>query len=166
MDVTESIDVCSDDVTFLEQAKRALEAQNPESTWENKLRTASFCRIRAIIMVASIEHLIAQSQNDNNRDLLQTYLTGTKRVPNRQRVQALCEAFQRFVPVDPDIFADYLGIKFLRNTIVHGEWHEQEQAYVQERGFPIDTRLFTEEHWQRMQVVEQKLAIYITASRS
>ena len=166
MNLTEFADAFSDDIVFLEQAKGALEAQNPESTWENKLRTASFCRILAVITVASIEHLLEEAQNDNNRSLLQTYFTKGRGVTNAQRVDALCKAFQRGgAPVEPDIFSDYLAIKYIRNTIVHAEWHEYEQAFVEDRDFPIDTRLFTEEHWQRIHTVNQKLMTYIFASR-
>jgi hypothetical protein len=163
----EFIHAYSDDVIFLENAKRVLEAEKPRkalASWDDKLRTASFCRMRIVLMVAIIEHLLVRFQNDSNRELLQTYFTRGKRASNQQRVQALCDAFQQRLPIDPNIFADYLSIKYLRNTIVHGEWNEYEQAYVQERGFPIDTRQFTEEHWNRIREVELKLMIYITMS--
>jgi tetratricopeptide (TPR) repeat protein len=170
MDQNEFIHAYSDDVIFLEKAKRMLEAVEAEkprkalASWADKLRTASFCRMRIVIMVASIEHCLKRFQNDGNRELLQTYFTRGKRVSNQQRVQALCDAFQQRLRIDPNIFSDYLSIKILRNTIVHGEWNEYDQAYVQERGFPIDTRQFTEEHWKRIREVEQKLMIYIVMS--
>jgi len=170
MDQNEFIHAYSDDVIFLEQAKRALETletQEPRkvlASWNDKLRTASFCRIRIVIMVAIIEHLLVRFQNDSNRELLQTYFTRGKRVSNQQRVQALCDAFQQRLPIDPNVFWDYLSIKYLRNTIVHGEWNEYDQAYVQERGFPIDTLQFTEEHWRRIREVELKLMAYIAMS--
>jgi hypothetical protein len=171
MEPDEFIHAYSDDVIILDEAKRALETidtQKPRKAlagWADKLRTASFCRIRIVIMVASIEHFLKLFRREGKREFLQTYFMRGRRVSNRQRVEALRNAFQQRLAVDLNIFADYLAIKYLRNTIVHGEWNEYEQAYVQERGFPINTLQFTEEHWKRIRDVEQKLMIYVVMSK-
>lgn len=139
MNQNEFIHAYSDDVIFLEKAKRVLEAEKPRkalASSEDKLRTASFCRMRIVIMVAIIEHLLVRFQNEGNRELLQTYFTRRKRVSNQQWVQALCDAFQQRLPIDPNIFWDYLSIKYLRNTIVTANGTNTSRLMSKNVGFP------------------------------
>lgn len=166
MEINEFIDTCSDDMLLLEEAKQMLEAQDPELTVLTALRTASFCRMSMILMVSSTEHILKDWQNENNAHILQHYFSSKKEISNDERIHNLCEAFlQAGSPVDPEVFNDYLAIKYLRNILIHTDWKENQKAYIQERGFPLDTRKLTEEHWHKMRHVHQKLMLYIAASR-
>lgn len=60
---------------------------------------------------------------------------------------------------------DYLAIKYLRNTICHGEWREQQRKWCKERGFPTDTRKFIEDNWYKILEVEQNMMMYIALTK-
>ena len=65
------------------------------------------------------------------------------------------------ITVDEEVFNDYLAIKYLRNTIVHGEWDEEQKHWLEQHGFPTDTRKLTEEHLDRMLHVNQNMMFYM-----
>jgi hypothetical protein len=49
----------------------------------------------------------------------------------------------------------------LRNTIIHGEWHDHEKEWLDHRGFPADARKLTTVHLHKMDHVVQNLMFYI-----
>ena len=59
------------------------------------------------------------------------------------------------------IFDDYLAIKYIRNTIVHGKWKDYEKEWVTSRGFPTDSRELTIANWGRIQDVNRAMMLYI-----
>lgn len=124
----------------------------------------------AVLLIAATEHIFKEWQNDGNRQLLEIYFSDTchgRKATNGEKIRNLCDAFGRTgAPVEPDIFEDYLAIKYLRNTIVHARWKPAEQAHVEARGFPTDSRDLTEGHWQRMHEVKSELMTYIAGSRA
>ena len=83
-------------------------------------------------------------------------------VSNGDRVASLYEAFcEAGIQVDRQVFDDYLAIKYLRNTIVHGRWKNHEKEWLDRRGFPTATRKLTKEHLDRIEHVNQNMMLYI-----
>jgi hypothetical protein len=65
------------------------------------------------------------------------------------------------IPVDEEVFSDYLAIKYLRNSIVHGRWHEHEKEWLHQRGFPTDARRLSTKHLHKIDHVTQNMMFYI-----
>jgi hypothetical protein len=84
-------------------------------------------------------------------------------VSNGERVTSLYQAFRNAgINVDKEVFDDYLAIKYLRNTIVHGKWKQSEKEWLDMRGFPTDTRKLTKEHLDRIDRVSGNMMLYIS----
>lgn len=161
MDVGEFIDAYSDDVIYLHEARCALRTHPLRGDYAfAEYLDASFCRMLTVFIVGAIEAML-QSWRDRDRvKVLETYFR--KNASNRDRVSALYEAFrQAGIPVDKEIFDDYLAIKYLRNTIVHGRWRDEEKEWLDARGFPTDTRKLTKEHLDKIEHVYQNMMFYI-----
>jgi hypothetical protein len=161
MEISEFIDTYSDDLIYLLEARSAL-LTHPLKTYYGfqAYLDASFCRVLAVFMVGSIEAMLTAWRERDRSNILDSYFE--KDVPNGARVRNLCEAFQKAgIQVDIEIFDDYLAIKYLRNTIVHGEWKTHEKEWLDSRGFPTDTRKLTEDHLHRIEDVNQNMMLYI-----
>ena len=63
------------------------------------------------------------------------------------------------------MFDDFLAIKYLRNIIVHARWKPEEKQWLEERGFPLDTRELSEQHWTLMDSVNKKMTMYIALTQ-
>lgn len=161
MKLTEFIESYSDDLISLQEGRNAL-LTHPLRSYHivTDLVDASFCRMLSIIMVGSIETMLKAWRERDRVSVLGKYFENN--VQNGERIRGLCDAFQAAgIPVDPDVFNDYLAIKYLRNTIVHGSWKAHEQAWVAERGFPTDSRLLKGQHFARMQQINDNMMLYI-----
>jgi hypothetical protein len=162
MDIPEFTDTYSDDLTFLEEARETLLSR--KSGIEAKWCEASFCRMFAVLMVGSIESLLEERHKESPDTVLGVYLD--ERTRNGDKVKNLCDAFTKAGgPVDPEIFSDYLAIKYLRNSIIHARKKDHEVQWLAQRGFPADTRQLEEKHWQKMQQVNTKMMLYIVGAR-
>lgn len=159
MEIGEFVDTFSDDVIYLHEARKVL-LTHPLRSEREDLCNASFCRMFAIIMIGSIEHMIQEWKDKDEIGILDQYFAEHAR--NSDRVRSLYGAFQTAdVNVDWEIFADYLAIKYLRNVIVHAQWKTFEKEWLEQRGFPTDARKLTGEHWRKMQLVNQNMIFYI-----
>ncbi len=102
-----------------------------------------------------------ESWRDRDRvSILESYFA--KNVKNGDRVTSLYRAFSDAgIQVDRQVFDDYLAIKYLRNTIIHGQWKEYEKEWLAMRGFPTDTRKLTKQHLDRIDHVNRNMMLYI-----
>jgi hypothetical protein len=166
MPIDEFTDTSSDDVIYLWEGRTALlthplRAENPE------LCNASFCRLYAIVMIGSIEAMLDRWRTRDNLNILDAYFA--QGVTNGDRVKSLRAAFvNNGINVKNDVFDDYLAIKYLRNAIVHASWETQSGQLKQDqvdwiaaRNFPTDTRKLNEEHWQKIEWVNENMMFYI-----
>lgn len=161
--MSEFIDAYSDDIIYLQEARKVL-LTHPLRREIEELCNASFCRMFAVIMVGAIEHMLQEWRDRDRLGILDQYFS--QGANNSERVQSLYEAFKNAgVRVDREVFADYLAIKYLRNTIVHARWKPHEKEWLEQRGFPTDTRKLTEEHWRKMQLVNENMMFYIAIDR-
>jgi hypothetical protein len=147
MDVSEFIDTYSDDVIFLHHSRSAL-LTHPLDGWYAfaQLVDSSACRMLAVFIIGSLEAMLKAWRDRDRVDVLDRYFA-PKGVKNGERVSSLYEAFVSVgIQVDRAVFDDYLAIKYLRNTIVHGRWKKDEKEWLESRGFPTDTRKLTKEH--------------------
>ena len=162
----EFVDTYSDDIIYLQEARKAL-LTHPLRNEIPVLCNASLCRIYAIMMIGNIESMLERWRDRNKPSILDAYFA--KDVTNADRVNSLRDAFKTSViNVQPDVFDDYLAIKYIRNAIVHASWEtpkgkvKQNQIdWILERGFPCDTRKLTSEHWQRFEWVNENMIFYI-----
>lgn len=158
----EFIDTYSDDLLYLIDARKTL-LTNPLRTEYKEMCDASFCRILAVFTIGSIEAMLETWRSKDKVNILDKYFA--KNTENGERIQSLYEAFRSAdIKVDKEVFEDYLALKYLRNTIIHARWKENEKKHLQKRGFPTDTRRLTEEHWYRMLEVSQNMMMYIAST--
>jgi hypothetical protein len=161
MRVDEFVDTYSDDMIYLEEGRKAV-LEKTQVEIERKWCNASFCRLFIVFLVGNIEAMLEGWRNEDNA-ILETYFADAS--PNGEKIRNLCAEFQRAgVDVDPEVFNDYLAVKYLRNAIVHAQWKKTQHAWIRQRGFPLDTRELTDEHWSRLQVINENMMHYIAIS--
>ncbi len=161
MDIGEFIDTYSDDLIYLREARVALRTHPLRTDYAfAEYLDASFCRMLAVFVIGSIEAMLETWRDRDHVKVLEKYFM--EKVSNGERVVSLYEAFRGVgIQVDRQIFDDYLAIKYLRNTIVHGRWKEHEKEWLDGRGFPTDTRKLTKLHMDRIEHVNQNMMFYI-----
>lgn len=163
MEISEFIDTYSDDLSFLHDAWRALLTHPLSEYWAfSEYLDASFCRILAVVWVGSIDAMLTEwrARRRDPANILDKYFG--EGVSNGDRVRNLYQAFHDArVPVDQEIFNDYLATKYLRNTIVHGKWKKHEKEWLDLRGFPVDTRKLKREHLNKIDHVGQNMIFHI-----
>jgi hypothetical protein len=164
MEISEFIDTYSDDLICLHEARRALLTHPLNAHYASSdLLDASFCRVTAVFAVGAIDAMLAEwrdAQRDRVGILDQWF---GQKARNGERVRNLYQAFRDAgILVDEEVFNDYLAIKYLRNTIVHGRWHEHEKEWVDQRGFPTDARQLSTEHLHKFDHVIQNMMLYIS----
>jgi len=158
---SEFIDTYSDDILFLIDDRRALLTHPLRRTFK-PLCDASYSRLLAIVIVGSVEHVLELWSQSDSHDVLRQYFD--ERAANGERVEALRRAFEvAGIGVDPDVFSDYLAIKYLRNSIVHARRKDVETEWLQKRGFPTDPRQLTFAHWRKILQVHDSMLLYIAA---
>lgn len=114
----------------------------------------------AVFMVGGIEVMLETWKDRDRVRVLQKYFSDKS--TNKARISGLCQAFRDAgIPVDREVFDDYLAIKYLRNTIVHGRWKGREKEWLDRRGFPTDTRLLAKEHLERIEHVYHNMMFYV-----
>jgi len=161
MTIPEFIDTYSDDLLYIIEARKVL-LTHPFRREIKELCDASFCRLLIVFMVGSIEAMMQHWREKKGGTILDKYFTKDKRIKNSERIRSLTEAFRKAgINVDVEIFKDYLAIKYLRNTIIHARWKPPEAEWVEKRGFPLDTRKLTEEHWYKILEVNENMMMYV-----
>ncbi|WP_173931661.1 hypothetical protein [Chelativorans sp. Marseille-P2723] len=162
MDVSEFIDTYSDDLITIHEARSAAYTHplRADYAFAEPLLDASFCRILAVFVVGGIEAMLKAWNERDSFDVLNKYFA--QNVPNGERVTSLHQGFlDAGIQADRKIFDDYLAIKYLRNTIIHGQWKEHEKDWLDARGFPSDTRKLTRAHLDKIEHVNQNMLFYI-----
>lgn len=161
MNISEFIDTYSDDLIYIHEGRAALLTHPLKSEYAaQEYLDASFCRMLAVFVVGSIEAMLESWRDREHGTVLETYFMESK--SNDIRVSSLYKAFCEVgIQVDRQIFDDYLAIKYLRNTIVHGRWKEHEKQWLDKCDFPTDTRKLTKEHLDRINHVNQNMMFYI-----
>lgn len=159
--IDEFTDTYSDDVIYLHEARRALRTHPLRGDYAfSENLDASFCRMLAVFMIGAIEVMLETWRDRDRVRVLESYFADKS--TNGARVSGLYQAFRDAgIPVDREVFDDYLAIKYLRNTIVHGEWKDREKEWLDRRGFPTDTRKLTREHLDRIEHVYQNMMFYV-----
>ncbi len=77
---------------------------------------------------------------------------------NRDRMRHLHSAFTNFgIQIDKDVFQDFLAIKYIRNSYIHGTWNEEQRKFALSRNFPGDLMQFTGEHLAKIKRVYQSI---------
>ncbi|MDD0984040.1 hypothetical protein [Pseudomonas shahriarae] len=166
MKIDEFTDTYSDDIIYLREARSSL-LTHPLRAEIPELCNASLCRLYSIVMIGSIEGMLERWRARDKSKILDAYFA--PKASNTDRVKKLNEAFvSEGINVNSDVFDDYLAIKYLRNAIVHASWHtssgqtKQDQIdWIVARGFPTDTRNLKEEHWQKLEWVNENMMLYI-----
>lgn len=159
-DISEFIDTYSDDISILLTARAALLTHPLRSDYAfADPIDAAVCRLFIVTMIGSIEMLLKNWQERDQRGILKKYFD--RNAHNGDKIRNMCEAFRSAgFGVDERVFEDYLAIKYLRNTIVHFAWKDSEKQFVEKCGFPTDTRKLTREHLIRVDNVNQNMMLY------
>lgn len=63
--------------------------------------------------------------------------------------------------VDSAILEKYLAIKFLRNTIAHGGWDEEERNHVESQGFQTNILKLRSADLDEMRRVNDRMTWYV-----
>jgi len=162
MDISEFIDTYSDDLITIHEARAAAYTHPLRSDYAfgELLLDASFCRILVVFVVGGMEAMLESWRDRDRFNVLEKYFA--QNVTNGERVTSLYQAFSDAgIPVDEQVFDDYLAIKYLRNTIIHGRWKDHEKDWLHARGFPTDTRKLKKEHLDKIEHVNQNMIFYI-----
>jgi hypothetical protein len=147
----EFIEAYEDDLIYIIRSRHAA-LTHPLKPSIHKLVDASATRLFIVTAVNSIEITLQEWQKQDRSGVLSKYFL--ENVTNGERVQSLYSAFkQAGYNVDREIFNDYLAIKYLRNTIVHGRWKDYEVAWIEKRGFPTKIQDLTEKDLVRIHKV-------------
>jgi hypothetical protein len=114
----------------------------------------------AVFVIGSLEAMLQTWRERDQVYVLDRYFA--ENVSNGEKISSLYDAFRSVdINVDKDVFEDFLAIKYLRNTIIHGRWKPQEKDWLERRGFPTDTRKLTKSHMDRIEHVNQNMMLYI-----
>jgi hypothetical protein len=162
MEINEFIDTYSDDLITIHEARAAAYTHplRGDYAFAESLLDASFCRILAVFVVGGIEAMLESWRDRDKFTVLENYFA--QKVKNGERVTSLYQAFSDAgIQVDRQVFDDYLAIKYLRNTIIHGRWKDYEKDWLDARGFPTDTRKLEKEHLDKIEHVNQNMMFYI-----
>jgi hypothetical protein len=154
----------AEDLVFLRSARDAL-LTHPLFSVPGSACDAAMVRLVATAVVGTVDKVLAAWAGEA---FLEEYETATdnkklkKSHTNADRIRILRECFESAgVTVDPDVLADYLAIKYLRNASVHLGWKDDERAYLAERGFPSHGHGLTADHWLRMIRAARALHDYV-----
>jgi hypothetical protein len=150
--VNEFIDAYSDDQIYLSMIQNLVDAHPVEAAAPENIKLSSFCRLWAVMMVGSIESMIkVWNTGDALWADIAAYFDSQS---NENRVSRLMNAFRmRGLKVDPEMFQDFLAIKYIRNAYIHSSWSEPQRTFSVSRGFPGDVMSFNTAHFKRMQAV-------------
>ncbi len=168
MEINEFIDTYSDDLLTIHEARAAAYTHplRGDYAFAESLLDASFCRILVVFVIGGIEAMLKSWCDRDKFNVLEIYFVekdkNGRRINNGERVTSLFQAFSDAgIQVDKGVFDDYLAIKYLRNTIIHGGWKDHEKEWLDQRGFPTDTRQLKKEHLDKIENVSQNMMLYI-----
>lgn len=162
MEINEFIDTYSDDLLTIHEARAAAYTHplRGDYAFAESLLDASFCRILVVFVVGGIEAMLESWRHRDRFKVLEKYFA--RKEENGERVKSLYQAFSNAgIPVDRQVFDDYLAIKYLRNTIIHGRWKDSEKDWLDAHGFPTDTRKLKKEHLDKIEHVNQNMMLYV-----
>ncbi len=154
--INEFIDAYSDDQIYLTLIEDLVNRHPVESGVPDSIKYSSFCRLWVSMAVGSIEAMIKiWNTGDALWADIATYLN---KKSNEDRIRDLRASFElRGLKLDPEIFKDFLALKYIRNAYIHSSWSPSQQKYVVSRGFPGNMMHFEKSHLDRMQIVYQEL---------
>ena len=158
-ELTEFMNAYERDLSFLADARMAL-LDHPLRPSLPEVYNPSFCRLLVVTAIGAIEHHLDAWRHNDPHGVLGQYFA--EHVRNGERVAALFNAFAAAgIELDRTVFDDYLAVKYLRNTIVHTRWKDEEKEWIQKRGFPLDTQQLNAEHWRRIRWVAGNMILYV-----
>jgi len=156
--MNEFIDTYSDDLLYLIDFRDS-HLTHPRKRVAENLMYASLARIFSAFMIGSIETMIKYWRDRDSNNILDAYFQSGN---NKARINSLKDNFkQNNISIDETILNKYLAIKYLRNSLIHSNWDEKQ--FVEENGFPTDTRALTENHLEQMYQVNIEMMKYIAA---
>lgn len=156
----EFIDTYSDDLLNLMDFRDS-HLTHPGKIVIDFLFQASMSRLFCVFMIGSIEAMLENWKTKDPNNILEPYFSNTS---NENRIIALTNNFKtNGIEVDENILKQYLAIKYVRNTIIHSGWNENQKGFIIEQGFPTDTRKLTDEHLQIMYNVNNEMMMYIAS---
>jgi len=158
--IPEFIDTYSDDLLYLIDLRDS-HLTHPGKNIYQPLFHASLARIFCAFMVGSIEAMIENWKDKDNNNILAPYFAQSSNV---DRINALIINFKtNEIEIDENILKQYLAIKYVRNTIIHSNWNENQKEFITRMGFPTDTRNLNENHLQIMYSVNIEMMKYIAS---
>lgn len=158
--MNEFIDTYSDDLLYLIDFRDS-HLTHPGKRTSEQLMYGSLCRIFCAFMIGSIEAMIENWKDRDSNGILDSYfLKGS----NESRINSLQNSFiENNIAVEESILNEYLAIKYVRNSIIHSGWNESQKEFIQEMGFPLDTRELNEIHLEKMYKVNIEMMKYIAS---
>lgn len=156
----EFIDTYSDDLLYLMDLRDS-HLTHPGKVVIDFLFQASISRLFCVFMIGSIESMLENWKERDTNNILTPYFGNSS---NEDRITALTNSFRtNGINVDEKVLKEYLAIKYVRNTIVHSGWNENQKEFIIEHGFPTDTRKLTDDHLQIMYAVNNEMMMYIAS---
>ncbi len=161
LEMNEFIDTYSDDLLYLMDFRES-HLTHPGKKATPFLLNASLARIFSAFMIGSIEAMIEHWRDKDTNNILEAYFINGS---NEDRINALFKNFENNgIDVNQDILKKYLAIKYLRNSLIHSSWNENQKNFIKLMGFPTDTRKLNETHLEIMYEVNVEMMKYIAAT--
>lgn len=156
----EFIETYSDDLLYLIDLRDS-HATHPGKRVYQPLFQASIARIFTAFMVGNIEAMLETWREKDANSILAPYFISSS---NEDRINALISNFHsNNIEINDLILKQYLAIKYLRNTIIHSSWNDNQKEYISQMGFPTDTRNLNDIHLQIIYTVNIEMMKYIAA---
>jgi hypothetical protein len=120
----------------------------------------------AIICVVGTVEVCLKQWHTQDETALKDYFGMASGASNKDLIKSIESAFRLHnMSQYIDVLHDYLAIKYMRNTLVHSRWKEDEKQFVGQRGFPTDLRKFDCRHWERIIGVYEQMLLALHAYR-
>lgn len=141
----EFITASADDIVFLRQARDAL-LTHPRISVDGRALDAAMCRLMTLTAITAIERILEAWKGV---PFLERF--DADKISNGQKIQLLQQCLaDAGVTATQDTLADYLALKYLRNSVAHVRWKAGERQHIESRGFPADLRSLDHLHWKRI----------------
>jgi hypothetical protein len=144
------------DIYILGEARKTL-LSHPSERVSPSDANGAFCRMIIIRTVDAIEDGLLRIWQDEE------FLRGYHAIRDpMQRIESLVRRFhERGIEVNPQVISEFLGLRYLRNMMVHARLKKHERSHLMELGFPVDVNSLAVSFFARTVQIANELDDYI-----
>src|SRR5262249_54699443 len=134
-------------------------ATHPKAQFDCAAVDASASRLLVCAIIGAVESLLRRW---SDRPAAKAYF---EKGSNENRIKALTLIVHECgVEPDPALLEDFLAAKYLRNTLQHSRWKEEERNHIESRGFPTSLDRLGLSEWTRLIQIGQEVLRYLVGA--